>query len=309
MERVAMTEDKFEGCILGGAIGDAWGSSYENEVKTDDSKTFYFGGRQAKVSRYWRITDDTQLTMATCEALCTENYSPQILADTFVQYYRSHKLTGIGSSTLKSILELEAGQHWSQAGRKGDYAAGNGAAMRIAPFAFFPYITKEDIFNACKITHHNDEAYSAALAVYLAVKRILVTGQLETKDMLAFLIEHLPDTNVRDRIIDISNAPIDAGIADIAAPGNNGYAAHSIPFAIFAATKAPGLGLTEMYRQIIDTGGDTDTNASIAGQIAGTWLGKQNIPVQLLDKLTMLPDYDWISNVIAQTEEHLRERE
>lgn len=38
-------------------------------------------------------------------------------------WYNNGKLTDVGASTLK--------------GRSGEYAAGNGAAMRIAPLAFF----------------------------------------------------------------------------------------------------------------------------------------------------------------------------
>ena len=32
--------NNFEGCIIGGAIGDAWGSSYEFESVIDFSKTY-----------------------------------------------------------------------------------------------------------------------------------------------------------------------------------------------------------------------------------------------------------------------------
>ncbi|KAA0126215.1 ADP-ribosylglycohydrolase family protein [Chryseobacterium sp. SN22] len=66
--------DRFESCIISGAIGDAWGSSYENEVKTDDSQIYYLGEKKIR-SRRWYITDDTQMTMATCEVLSEGNYS------------------------------------------------------------------------------------------------------------------------------------------------------------------------------------------------------------------------------------------
>jgi ADP-ribosylglycohydrolase len=298
------TKDRFAGCILAGAIGDAWGSSYENKVKVDDSKTYYLGQKPGK-PRHWSITDDTQLTLATCEALSSDDYSPRKLAEYLVKYYRSQKLRGIGASTLKSILELEAGQHWSQAGRTGDYAAGNGAAMRIAPFAFFNATTREDIVNACKITHNNSDAYVSALAVHLTIRRVLITGKLDTKDIFEFLIKSLPDTNTRDRFLEINCFPTEVTIADIAKLGNNGYSVNSIPFAIFSATKIAQLGLTSMYQQIIDTGGDADTNASIAGQIAGTFIGEQAIDNALLDKLRALDEYDWIMKIIEKTKSKL----
>lgn len=60
-----------------------------------------------------------------------------------------------------------------------------------------------------------------------------------------------------------------------------------------------------MLKQIISTGGDTDTNASIAGQIAGTLIGTENIPYELILKLRKLPDYKWIKQVIDATKQRI----
>ena len=38
-----MLQNKFEASLLCGAIGDAWGSSFENEPVTGDTRTFYLG--------------------------------------------------------------------------------------------------------------------------------------------------------------------------------------------------------------------------------------------------------------------------
>lgn len=288
---------KFEGCILGGAIGDAWGSSYENEQSIDETTAYYLSPAPKK-RRSWNITDDTQLTLATCEALCHAKYTPQILSEYFVDYYKTGKLEGIGASTLKAILELEVGQHWTQAGRRGEYAAGNGAAMRIAPFAFFTNIERNDIYDACRITHANDEAYCGALAVHLSLKAIIETGHLEKEKLLDAFENHLPDTSVKDRIIEINQLPFETPISDLSILGNNGYVVNSVPFAIYSALKVKDLGFEEMLKQVIDTGGDTDTNASIAGQIAGTFIGSKNIPIHLKEKLACLPEYNWIEGIL-----------
>ncbi len=29
--------ERFEGCIIGGAIGDAWGSGFENQIEEEDT--------------------------------------------------------------------------------------------------------------------------------------------------------------------------------------------------------------------------------------------------------------------------------
>ena len=51
--------DRILGCLLGGAIGDAWGGPYEGalpQAVPDFPSTA-------------RLSDDTQLTTATCEAI------------------------------------------------------------------------------------------------------------------------------------------------------------------------------------------------------------------------------------------------
>ena len=52
--------------------------------------------------------------------------------------------------------------------------------------------------------------------------------------------------------------------------------------------------MTEMFEKIIKAGGDTDTNASIAGQIAGTLIGIDSIPKCLIDRVRAIREYSWI---------------
>ena len=114
------------------------------------------------------------MTLATIEALIEdEKASPETMANQFLKYYKQRKLRGIGASTLKSLKELSFGGHWSQVGRRGEYAAGNGAAMRIAPIAFKEEITNSEIRDICIITHNNDEAYVGARSVIIAIREIL----------------------------------------------------------------------------------------------------------------------------------------
>lgn len=55
-----------------------------------------------------------------------------------------------------------------------------------------------------------------------------------------------------------------------------------------------------MFNQLIEIGGDTDTNASIAGQIAGALIGQNNIPSHLLNNLKRLNKFEWIDNTIQR---------
>src|SRR5262245_7272628 len=121
--------DMILGCIAGGAIGDAAGAVFEGaSIGT---------GPLPLVRRDWHLTDDTQLTLATCEALIeSDTPDPERIAASFLRWFRMRRLTGLGASTLKALQALEVGTHWALAGHKGERAAGNGTAMRIWPLAF-----------------------------------------------------------------------------------------------------------------------------------------------------------------------------
>ena len=290
--------ERFEGCIIGGAIGDAYGSAFENLSEPTNDDNFYPFGKPEPIVPKWNITDDTQLTLATCESISEHStLQTEHLANTLLQYYKHRKITGIGSSTLQALKALEVGSHWQHAGRTGEFAAGNGAAMRIAPLAFIKIISREQIRDACIITHNNDEAYVGALSVVLAIKAILNGSWTGKENLLEIIIEQIPDTRVRDRFIEINALN---NLETISKLGNNGYVVNSIPLAITYASKVQELGIETMYKQLIDIGGDTDTNCSIAGQIAGTLIGLDNIPSHLITKLKQLKDYTWIQNTILK---------
>lgn len=293
--------ERFEGCILGGAIGDAFGSGYENFSEQDDSNVFYPFGKPEKVIPEWKITDDTQLTLATCETI-TENkeLKTEKFAKKYLEFYQQRKITGIGASTLKALRELEVGGHWNLVGRQGEYAAGNGAAMRIAPIAFLNKITREQIREICFITHRNDEAYVGALSVVLAIEATLKRAWTGEEDLAEIIVEQIPDTKLKDRLIEISKFSKDTELKEIGSLGNTGYVVDSVPLAIAAANRIKKIGLEEMFNELIEIGGDTDTNCSIAGQIAGTLVGIKGIPDNLLNKLKSLNEYKWIEDTVSK---------
>jgi len=266
------------GCLVGGAIGDGAGAAFEG-LRDLAAPTPW---RSAD----WQLTDDTQLTLATCEAIAQVGYpDPALIAGSMLGWFRSGRLTGLGASTLKALRDLDVGAHWALAGRRGERAAGNGAAMRIAPLAFCLDAHSEGgrrlIRDVCRITHHSDEAYAGALAVVLAIQGATATGM-----SLDSIIACLPDTSVRDRLVAYATLSQHVSLASAARLyGCSGYVVESVPFALFAAQRVSVLGFASMLEQVIAVGGDTDTNAALAGQIAGTALGLRGLPKDLLDKL------------------------
>jgi len=261
--------ERLKACLTGRAIGDALGIPYEDQNFTTD----------IRFDHAWLFSDDTQLTLATCEAIMkSHTIEPEMIAKNMLSWYNSGKLSGLGSSTLKALRELQVGGHWALTGRQGEYAAGNGAAMRIAPLAFKQNTNRFAIKDVTAITHKNDEAYAGALALYTAIVICLKNEWQDKTNLLQMVAEQLPDTAVRDQILQL-NRQSERSIAEIAIPfPPTGHVVKSVPFVLFATSKVKHIGFKEVIRQIIAAGGDTDTNCSMAGQVMGAYGGMELIP-------------------------------
>ncbi|HKA01604.1 MAG TPA: ADP-ribosylglycohydrolase family protein [Candidatus Solibacter sp.] len=267
--------DRIAGCILGGALGDAWGCPWEGKP----------GPIQFAVPDRLVLSDDTQLTLATCESIIEcGRVDPAHLASAFARWYQTRHIRGLGSSTFKAMRDLAAGVHWAVAGARGEFAAGNGAAMRIAPLAFL--LDPADpgqrvvICDVCRITHHNDEAYAGALAVMLAIRSALN----DEPNLLIAVADGLPDSRVRDRLVELSR--LKETPSDVAAKfGSSGYVVESVPLALYCAQAICVETLPNVLSAAIRAGGDTDTIASMAGQVAGTKVGRNAIPNELISAI------------------------
>jgi ADP-ribosylglycohydrolase len=232
------------------------------------------------------------LTLATCQAITGHGAAdPVEIAASFLRWFRAKRLTGLGASTLKALRDLDAGAHWALAGCKGERAAGNGAAMRIAPLAFCVNPMADEsrrlIRDVCRITHHSDEAYVGALAVVLSVG-----AAMRGEQSLEWIASQLPATSVQDRLLRYATLPAGESLTEAARRfGASGYVVESVPLALFAAQQVGRLGFAGMLEQVIAAGGDTDTNTSIACQVAGAALGLSGLPPDLVEKL---PQVEWV---------------
>jgi ADP-ribosylglycohydrolase len=280
-------KDRVRGCLLGGALGDAWGGPSEGAA----------GPVQFEIPLLPVLSDDTQLTLATCESvLDCGRVDPENLASHFSRWYTAGRIRGMGASTLKALRDLANGTHWALAGARGEFAAGNGAAMRIAPLAFLlnpsEAADRTLIRDVCRITHHSDEAYAGALAVVSAIRSVMSGAWFDQRSFLAAALDGLPDSAVRDRIGTL--LPLQLPVSEVARSfGATGHVVDTVPFALYCAQLIASDVLPDVLARTISAGGDTDTIASIAGQIAGTVVGSAGIPSALLT------DVDGIDEVVA----------
>lgn len=291
--------DRLGGCLAGGAIGDAIGSFYEGRLNIE----------KVNLEVVNDITDDTQLTMATSESIIESGQvSAASIAHHMLLWYNKGKLSGLGASTLKALRDLQVGAHWALSGRSGEYAAGNGAAMRIAPLAFFinPETDRTLIRDVCNITHKNDEAYAGCLAVLYSLHYIIRDRWLPGISLLELITPQLPDTSVRDNLFKLQ-ANSSLSIREAASlVSTSGHVIESVPFSIFAANKIRESSFEDVLAEIILCGGDTDTNASIAGQIMGTFMGLSRFSRRLSGMFTSIKESAYILETANKLSEMLK---
>lgn len=291
--RMQVTAEAVLGCLVGGAIGDALGGIGER-------------GRAC-------LSDDTQLTLATCEALLGIGApDPARVADRFLAWYRGRRLVGLGASTLKALRDLDAGAHWAMAGARGERAAGNGPAMRAAPLAFVlapgDPLARQAIRDVSRITHHHDEAYVGALAVVAAVRAAAGAAACgarpEPGEWMAAAAAPLPDSVTRDRLRTLVAAP--RSLAAIASDfGSSGWTADTIPLAIAGAEAMARHDFGASLDELVAVSDDADTIASIAGQVAGASLGLDGLPAGLRGNV---PELALVTSVGEELADRLADR-
>lgn len=170
-------------------------------------------------------------------------------------------------------------------GATGEYAAGNGAAMRIAPLAFVldPDIDtdRQTIRDVCRITHRNDEAYIGGLAILRSIRHV-INGNQFNGDFLPTLVDSIPDSRVRERLIAVRDSSL--SIAEYGSRfASSGCVVDSVPLAIVAAIESSDVLST--IQQIVQCGGDTDTIASMFGHIFGAMFGPEVLPTEIVNQI------------------------
>lgn len=189
---------------------------------------------------------------------------------------------GLGMTTRRALRLIEAGTEPFEAGRLAREAnprsaAGNGSIIRCLPVALRFHDNLDKLIRVstqqAAITHADERCTWAAAACTLAVRELLHGNPYFLEEVL----HRLPETTPRVLLEAIRRVPWEeASDLPISIPGEARYVVHCLEIAFWSAVHRPSL--EEALTFLAEAGGDTDTNAAVAGALLGARDGEAGIP-------------------------------
>lgn len=281
-------EDRFEGCLLGLAVGDALGAHFEGQPPE------YIAERYRSVEtliknpppgEIW-YTDDTQMMIGVAETLvnCGRIEEGEI-CKRFADNYVPQRGYGRGARVVLEAMVEEHDHKYLAASHFPGGSFGNGAAMRVAPVGLVFRHDEKRLWEQAKLsalpTHVHPLGIEGAQLLALAVGLASTCPKLNREEFLNSLADQcssLEYSGPLRRSAKIIN-PKDLGLM-----GNGIEATSSVVTAIASFAMTPE-SYDETIGNVILLGGDTDTIAAMAGAVCGAYMGPKAIPEHLLDSL------------------------
>ena len=290
--------DRFRGCLVGLAVGDALGTTLEFKPPgTFEPISDMVGGGPFDLQPgQW--TDDTSMALCLATSLVEcRGFDAMDQMQRYVRWVGQGYLSSTGTcfdagtTTLNALAKFIRYQN-PYAGSTDPHTAGNGSLMRLAPVPmYFAGAAAEAIARAAdssRTTHAAHEAVDACR--YYAG---LLVGALEGVDKDTLLSPgYCPIEGLWERdplVLEIARVA-DGSFKRLNPPDikGTGYVVEALEAALWAFHH------TDSFREgallAVNLGDDADTTGAIYGQIAGAHYGTESIPNSWRTQLTMLPE-------------------
>ena len=294
----------FAGSLVGLAVGDALGYPAEFRTRQQILETYgpagltdFVGVRDPAWPRRPMIigephppgtyTDDTQMSLAVAEALIEAghegpNRCMQRIAERWVAWSESpDNNRAPGETCMTGCQKLAAGVPWSDSGNPN--SKGCGSAMRVAPIGLYFWHDEAQLLDLARkssiATHGHDAgiegAAAAALLVQLALRKTPPRKMYEA--LMAECAPRSPDfrralQKVPDRLGDDP-----ADVLSEQGLGEGWVAEEAVASALYCFWRSPD-DFEETVLTAVNTDGDSDSIACIAGSISGAFNGLDAIP-------------------------------
>ena len=291
-------EQRYLGCLIGLACGDALGGPVEFDTRAQMDKRYPDGLRDF-IGGGWlslfpgEVTDDTQMALDVARSLVAHpEGNMDDLALRFLAW-RNSDPKDIGNTTRDALDRLARGVPWDEAGeqtyrnRGPRDSAGNGSIMRCAPIAMRyrndPERLRDVSIDVSRITHANPLCTWTSVVVDQAIAALL--NGTSIAGALAGSSAGIENAQVRTAVDHATPAKRE-GVKSA------GFVLDTLGAAYWSLLQTPSF--EEAVVTAVGLGGDTDTTGAVAGALAGAHYGFSAIPerwrsqVQHRDELSQL---------------------
>ena len=297
----ALRRDRALGALLGLACGDAVGTTVEFEARgTFEPVTDMVGGGPFSLAAgQW--TDDTSMALCLATSLVHRGgFDPADQMNRYVNWWQWGYLSStgecfdIGFTTAKALQRYQAtGDPY--AGDTDPRSAGNGSLMRLAPVALHFLSDRAALRQNARLssmtTHAAVEAVDAC-ELFADLLARAIDGDAKSslwatpRDAhLSATVRNAADPSLRDRTADEIRS--------------SGYCIDSLEAALWCFARSSSFETTILTAA--NLGGDADTVAAIAGQLAGAHYGASAIPPRWLERLAMRGEIERLAESLLTT--------
>src|SRR5881394_579612 len=234
--------------------------------------------------------DDAAMALLLGESLVSsQGFDANDLARRWVKWMKVDG-RGIGATTRRALTLIDRGKEPFEAGRLANQenpgrSAGNGSVMRCAPVALLYHNDPDRLMRVstqqAAITHSDERCTWGAVAVNLAARELLHGNIYFVDEVLHRMGDRAPRV-LRDAIHRVPRES-EADLP-IARAGEAGYVVHCIEIAFWFVHHDRSLEESLIY--LAQAGGDTDTNAAVAGALLGARHGEVALPPRWMDQIT-----------------------
>jgi ADP-ribosyl-[dinitrogen reductase] hydrolase len=295
-------EDRYRGCLIGLACGDALGGPVEFVSRESMDERFPNGLREF-IGGGWlhldpgEITDDTQMALDVARSLCAfPEGNMTDLADRFLDWRHSQP-KDIGNTTRDALDRLAQGTPWNKAGaqtfqnRGPRDSAGNGAIMRCAPVAMRfrsePDRLRDVSVDVSRITHANPLCVWASVAVNQAIAGLLNGASIP---------DAIEASTVGIDIPEVTAALALAINGERRAIRSGGFVLDTLTAAFWSVLRTSSF--EEAIVTAVGLGGDTDTTGAVTGALAGAHYGHDAIPSRWSETVQHRTELTSLSNCL-----------
>ena len=294
-------KDKYQGILVGLAVGDAVGTTLEFKQRGSFIPITDMEGGGPFWLKKGQWTDDTSMALCLTHSLLSQKkFDPADQMNRYCNWWRVGYMSSTGEcfdigGTVMQALDKYIDHADPFSGSIEEDSSGNGSLMRLAPIPIFYATDREKAIKyageSSRTTHGSAECIdSCRLFSNLILEAVTAT----TKEQIFERNNYQP---YAPKVISLANLEfLSKSYAELT---GSGYVIESLESALWCFLNSESFEEAILFSANI--GNDADTTAAICGQIAGAYYGFSGIPDKWSSAITMAHEIKQWANELSVT--------